>query len=550
MNDAQTASNSVLSGSRRDFVLAASVATTLGSLSGGGAPAKAAQSGSTHAAATPAATAPPPKVTVAQGEAEGRWNGNVRAFLGLPYAAAPVGALRFQAPRPPASWVGVRKVNTPGASAPQIAVTFPRLDMKAIASPGWVRGGDYLTLNVWAPATAAALPVMVWIHGGGGVMGSKDLPVSDGSGFARSGVVSVAINYRLGIEGFLPIPGAPTNLALRDILAALAWVKANIAAFGGDPGNVTIFGESGGAMCVSALVASPLANGLFQRAIIQSGHGSSAFSIPTARRVVDKVASILKVTPNIQGIGSVDAEALLAAQGKVAQPGAVDLRDETGFDPGIGLGRFNAVYGDDVLPHPPLEALRLGTGKTVDLLVCTMAEEGNFWFIPTRLQWLIPSFAAKWLLGKIMAHADEALTAYGLGKRGQHGGAVLNRTLTDLGFRWPARQFAEAHQGVHHVAEFDWRSAACDGKLGACHGLDLPFVFDTLAVASGPRGIAGPNPPQALATRIHQLWASFARNGNLPWPAFDGKTRQVFQLSQARALTETIMPIGRFAPKL
>jgi len=487
------------------------------------------------------------RVTIAQGEAQGRLHQGVRVFCGLPYAAPPVGSLRFEAPQPAATWNGIRDAGAPGPSAPQPEVTFPGLDMKAIASPGWARGDDYLTLNVWTPVGASDRPVMVWIHGGGGVIGSKDLAVADGTAFARSGVVCVAINYRLGIEGFVPIAGAPTNLALRDMLAALDWVRTNIRSFGGDPDRMTLFGESGGAMCVSALVASPLADGIFQRAIIQSGHGSSAFPISLARRVAEKLAGILKVSPDVAGFRSVHAEALIKAQTRIAQPGAVDLRDDAGFDPGIGLGRFNAVYGDDVLPYPPLEALRHGIGKSVQLLVSTTSEEANFWFIPTKLQWLIPPFAAKWLLGKSIPRAKDALKAYGLGKLGTRGGAVLNRTLTDLAFRWPARQFAATHQGLHHVAEFDWRSTACNGKLGACHGIDLPFVFDTLPVATGPKGIAGLVAPQTLATKVHGLWATFATDGSLPWPAYDRKTRQVYQLSQSTVVSEPLMPIAAFA---
>lgn len=487
-----------------------------------------------------------PRLRIAQGEIQGRRQGAVRAFLGLPYAAPPVGPLLFAAPQPPVSWTGVRRADRPTATAPQPDFSVPRLDMTAVAAAGWVRGDDYLALNVWTPDEAKALPVMVYIHGGGGAVGSKDIAVFDGGGFARSGVICVTINYRLGVQGYLPVPGAPTNLAMRDMIAALKWVKANIPSFGGDPGNVTVFGESGGAMNVSALVASPLAEGLFRRAIIQSGHGSSVYALSAARRIVDRIAAVLKVTADVEGLGSVDAETLLKAQTKVTGLGGIDMRDETGFDPGLGLGRFNVVYGDDVMPLPPLQALAAGAGRSVEVLIGATAEEANLWFIPSHLQWLLPGFAAKWMLGKIMPRATEALRAYGLGRPGQRGGTVLNRTLTDLAFRWPVRQFAQAHQGRTHVYEFEWRSPACRGKLGACHGLDLPFVFDNLAVATGPRGAAGRNPPQELATRVHRLWAGFATNGHLPWAEFDATRQHVYCLHAGQVVQAPSLPIAAF----
>ena len=193
--------------------------------------------------------------------------------------------------------------------------------------------GDYLRLNVWAPAEAVDAPVMVFVHGGGFVVGSKDAPVHDGAAFARSGAVCVAINYRLGIDGFLPVPGAPTNLGLRDILFALGWVQQNIAGFGGDPRNVTVFGESAGAMAIADLVTSPLAKGLFCRAIIQSGHGAMVRDIEVAQRLVKKLAGLLGVSPDAEGFRGVSNRAAMDAIEKIAKPGAVDLRDAAGFEP-------------------------------------------------------------------------------------------------------------------------------------------------------------------------------------------------------------------------
>ena len=189
---------------------------------------------------------------------------------------------------------------------------------------------------------------MVWIHGGAFTLGSKDAAVSDGAAFARSGVVCVAINYRMGIEGFLPIPGAPTNLGLRDQLSALAWVRDNIAAFGGDPANITVFGESAGAMAIADLITSPLAKGLFRRAIVQSGHGAMVRSLPVAAKLVRKVAKLLGVKPTLEGFRSATPEQAVAALETAQAPTTLlDLREADGRAPAFGLSKFLPVWGDD-----------------------------------------------------------------------------------------------------------------------------------------------------------------------------------------------------------
>lgn len=174
-----------------------------------------------------------------------------------------------------------------------------------------------------------------------------------------------------------------------------------------------------------------------------------------------------------------DPEQSLAALGKASTPGTINLRDSDGFDPSFGLGVVNPVIGDDVLPTHPLKALRAGAGSEVDLLIGTTAEEASFWLGPTRLH-LLPRPLARWLLGRITSNASELFNAYNDDGTDLRGGAVLSRVLTDMAFRWPARLFAEARTGSTHVYEFDWQSPAAHGRLGAAHGLDLPFVFDTL----------------------------------------------------------------------
>ena len=464
------------------------------------------------------------------GEVKGTAVDGILKFLGVPYAAPPTGKARFSLPRPVKPWSGVRDATAPGPVAPQRIRPFPALDVMPLVGQGVPQGDDHLTVNIWTPQNAAGNPVMVFIHGGGFVLGSKDAPVQDATMLARSDIVVASINYRLGVEGFLPIPGVPTNLGLRDMIAALKWVQDNITAFGGDPANVTVFGESAGAMAIANLVASPLAQGLFRRAIVQSGHGSMVRPIPVAQRLVRKMARLLKVTPDEAGFRATNPMEAASTIEKLAGPWKIDLRDDEGFEPVFGISRFIPVYGDDVLPQHPLDALRAGIGADVELLIGTNSEEMRLYFVPTGVSDKIPGLFARWLVGRSMPKAREALAAYGWDQKGRKPGHVMTEALSDLVFRWPARQFAAAHRGSTHMYEFDWRSPACDGKLGACHGIEMPFVFDTLVTVTGPRGLVGEAPPQDLADRVHRLWVRFAIDGSVPWDPFDVDTRKLRQL--------------------
>jgi para-nitrobenzyl esterase len=493
-----------------------------------------------------------PVVNTQYGPVRGRSEDGVCRFFGIPYAAAPVGDRRFRAPAPHRGWDEVRDATRLGPSAPHGVKPFPGLDVEPIIGSGWRKGDDYLNVNIWAPECAAddvLRPVMVWIHGGGFVIGSNHAAVQDGTAFARSGVVLVAINYRMGVEGFLPIPGIPTNLGLRDMLFALEWVHENIASFGGDPDNLTIFGESAGAMAIADLIASPLAQGLFRRAIVESGHGAMVREIGVAQRLVKKMAKLLGVPATEAGFRSTSFEDCVAAVEKVSLPTArIDLRDANGHEPVYGISRFIPVWGDDVLPLKPVEALRRGAGAGVDLLIGTNAEEMNLYLVPTGIRDKVGSLLATFALSRSQPAARRTLKAYGLGEKGKRPGQALTDALNDLVFRWPARVYAEAHKGRTHFYELDWGSDAFGGQLGASHGMELPFVFDTLASVTGPEGLAGMNPPQALADRVHRIWVDFATDGRLPWQEFDGETRQVFQLERGETIHEPVMPAARFIP--
>ena len=486
--------------------------------------------------------------TTASGQLKGVCSSGICKFLGIPYAQPPIGPNRFREPQPVAAWSGVRDATEAGPCAPHLISDFPQIDVAPLVGTGSLKGGEYLTLNVWTPANIEGRPVMVWIHGGGFVVGSKDAPVQDGNEFAKSGIVCVAINYRLGIDGFLPIPGIPTNLGLRDMITALKWVRDNIEAFGGDPNNVTVFGESAGAMAIADLITSPLAKGLFKRAIIQSGHGAMVRDISVAQRLVRKLAKLLKVAPTPAGFASVDAARAWKAMEKVSKPFArMDLRDTEGHEPVFGISRFIPVFGDDVLPEKPLDALKKGAGRDIEVLIGTNSAEMNLYFVPTKVREKVPGFLLKWLLKKSHPKAREALRAYGWGK-GRRAGYVFTEAMHDLVFRWPARRYAEEHQGPTHCYEFDWHSPACGGELGASHAMEVPFVFKTLRTASGPNGLVGENPPQELADRIHKLWVDFATDGTLPWREFSREERNVRLLASDVTMREPVMPAAQFLP--
>ncbi|WP_439378994.1 carboxylesterase/lipase family protein [Amycolatopsis lexingtonensis] len=448
----------------------------------------------------------------------------VALFRGVPYAAAPEGDLRFAEPVPAPPWEDVRDARRPGPTAPQRRHDVPGLDLTPLAGTGWRPGPEYLTVDVWTPQPgAAALPVLVFVHGGSFLGGTGSAAAYDGTAFARAGAVLVTVQYRLGIDGFLPLEGGSTNLGLRDQLAALRWVQENIAGFGGDPANVTLFGAASGAVSVACLLGSPLSPGLFRRAIVQSGHPDMVRDGVQARRLARVVADELKVEPSAEAFRKVSTEQLLDAQDAVLRPGgAPDLRDALGYDRGYGLSPFLPVIGDDVLPHHPAKAIRAGAGRDVDLIAGSCSEEMRLYLVPTGALEAVTDDQA--IASLAVSHPDPAgvLHAYGLGS-GAAAGQVLVDALTDLVFRDGVRDLADNHTGRTFRYEFEWGSPLLDGRLGACHGLELPFVFDALAAVPGPRGLLGENPPQELATELNGAWHSFATTGSPGWPEYAGE---------------------------
>ncbi|MFE5847271.1 carboxylesterase/lipase family protein [Streptomyces niveus] len=436
-----------------------------------------------------------------------------RRFLAVPYAAPPRGAGRFAPPRPHEPWTGVRDALAPGPSAPQPRRdAFGALDMAPYFGPGWVRGDDHLTVNVWAPRAADRSPVMVFVHGGGFVAGSTGAALYDGAAFARDGVVLVTLNYRLGVAGFLDLPGAPANRGLLDVVAALRWVRSNIAAFGGDPGNVTLFGQSAGATIVGAALATRASAGLVRRAIVQSGSGTGAFSPEQAGRVTRTAAVKLGVAPTAAAFADVPDERLVEV---VPELGGLDLRTTDRSDPLMGLSPFGLV-----LERQPAD----GPLADVDLLIGTNTEEGNLYLAP---QGRLTTSTERDVRETAAAHGDgDTFVAAHRARRPAAGhGEVRSAILGDALFGAGSRRLAEAH-GRAHVYEFGWRSPAVDGLLGSAHTVELPFVFDRLGLPSlrGRRGLLGPaEPPASLAGEMHAAWIAFARTGDPGWPPSTGE---------------------------
>ncbi|MDF3305757.1 carboxylesterase family protein [Rhodococcus sp. T2V] len=453
-------------------------------------------------------------VHVEAGRLSGDHTDGVARFLGIPYAAAPAGERRFAPPAPAERWSGTRHATGYGATAPQPQLHPTQACLAPLVGPGWVTGdGNYLNLNVWTPDPGTnGLPVMVYLHGGGFMIGSGAAPAFDGTAFAHDGVVLVTVNYRLGAEGFLALPGETTNIGLRDQIAALHWVRDNIAGFGGDPDNVTVFGESAGGTSIAFLLHSPPAAGLFRRAIVQSGHDEMARPLALTEELTKAVAARLGTSPTADAFRACSALDLLRAQGALLRTAPrPDLRDDNGFDPGHGRALFLPTTGDDVLPDP------VGVPSThargVELLIGTTLEEANLGFGADAFA----AFDAADAVAELAAtypDAEALLERHRLHDPAVTPAQALTAAYTDLMFRSPSRRTARRHPGPAYVYEFAWRSPL----HGAAHGLDVPFVFGTTQAC---RGLIGDDAPGALTRAMHRTWLDFAAHGDPGWPTYD-----------------------------
>ncbi|NUW38676.1 carboxylesterase/lipase family protein [Nonomuraea rhodomycinica] len=442
--------------------------------------------------------------TISTGRVSGIEEGGVTAFKGIPFARAPFGPLRFAAPEPAEPWDGVLEATRFGPRPPQ-----PPMFM---GMPAWdpAAGLDCLTVNVWTPDPGGSgLPVMVWIHGGAYRSGFADLPAYDGAHLAGRGVVVVTFNHRIGFEGYGHVEGAPDNRALLDQVAALRWVRENVAAFGGDPGNVTAFGQSAGAGAIACLLTMPMAEGLFRRAIAQSA--SSMFVTPAyASRVTAEVSRRL-------GGGSPREsapEALVAA--------AEDVATQVIFgDPGrwgamgyAGLA-FAPVVDGEVLPDTPWNALAAGAARDVELVVGFTRDE-------FRLFGAMAGGRPVDLAGALETLAPDGAEEVYRRMRPEASDAELYEVLmSDWMFRMPSALLADAHTGTTYAYELTWSPT---DAFRACHGLEVPLVFGNVGddMATGLTG-GSPDLPK-VSEQFVTAWTGFAATGDPGWPRHDPAT--------------------------
>ncbi|MFD8949267.1 carboxylesterase/lipase family protein [Streptomyces xanthophaeus] len=468
-----------------------------------------------------------PEVRTGQGVVKGRVEDGIAVFRGIPYAQPPFGALRFAVPEPVRPWDGVRPALEFGPPPPQ----YDRMSPQA-ADGSREQAPDCLTVNVWSPALGAiGLPVMVWFHGGAYVFGRSAEPVYDGAGLARRDVVVVSFNYRVGMEGFGLLAGSPANRGLLDQIAALRWVQENIAAFGGEPDDVTVFGESAGAGSIAALLAMPAAAGLFHQAVAQSVPGSY-FTPRLAADIAGAVAARVGAVATAEALRDGDphllvraADAVFATMPERAGQWGTVAHTETLCSP---------VVDGESLPCTPWEAVAGGAARNLALMLGHNREEYRLFM------------AKRGEFGSVTEErASAALRVFGPGGDGERAyraaypeadaEQLYETVMSDWLCRVPTLQLLEAQVaagGVAYAYELRWPAPVSAGRLGSCHGLDVPLVFGTLDAPLARQMLGETAPPEAaaLSERMQSAWARFAASGDPGWPGyrFAGRLSKVF----------------------
>jgi para-nitrobenzyl esterase len=493
------------------------------------------------------------EVTTASGTLRGLRTQDVAMFRGIPYAAPPIGPLRFKAPQPLAPWRGVRDALEYGPQSIQTSA-----DLALMGAPEVIglmfeppeqcaNSEDCLYLNVWTPASSGKRPVMVWCHSGGFFSGSGAAAHCEGSRLsARADVVVVTVNHRLGLFGFLHLAelageeyADAGNAGLLDLVAALTWIRDNIAAFGGDPENLTIFGESGGGAKVGALMSMPRARALFHRAIVQSGPWARYREANDGTQVAIEVLQRLGLDPRRpSGLAGIPAELISQVQhvtmrSLMGRPAAADgpMADQ----------HIGPVLDGRVLPYQPWSKQAVAVSAHVPLLIGSTRDEGTFFLSAdpglSTLDWDGLRARALGLLGD---KADSVLAAYREADPAASPADLMVRLITDKIVRIPSIRQAESRlkPGVAPVYMylFEYETDILGGRLRAPHGLEIPFAFDN----AGTDPYAGTDPRRFdLAARVSGLWASFARTGTPahadvpPWPAYEPEQRSTMVLNLA-----------------
>ncbi|MGK8486871.1 carboxylesterase/lipase family protein [Nocardia asiatica] len=463
-----------------------------------------------------------PEIRTVTGVVRGRWEGPVAVFRGVRYAEPPVGARRFAAPVPAQRWDGVRDARRFGPPVPQPSNTGSA--MTSVSGSTEDGSEDCLTLNVWSPGLGAAkLPVMVWIQGGTYLENNTANPHLDGATLAGAGVVVVSMNYRVGVDGFARITGAPDNRGILDQIAALHWVQDNIAAFGGDPSNVTVFGQSAGGASIAALLVMPKAAGLFRRAISQSMPGTY-FTPRLAAAISTTIAAELGVQATISDFSQLPPRALTDATTSIISkmPELVDIWGPMTFTP----TPFSPVVDGDVLPSAPWTAVGDGAARGVDLLIGHTRDEFRLY---TSRPGSDPTPARMTAAFHHLAPNADGDTLYRTAYPDATPSQRLEVLHTDWLFRMPSLHLADAaHAGGGPVwlYELTW---SFNAEQGASHCLDFLLLFGTLSPDEvRAHRAAHPNAANEIthvAQRMRTDWVNFATTGNPGWAPYDPQTR-------------------------
>ena len=472
-------------------------------------------------------------VATSNGPVRGYRDGGLQIFKGLRYAAPPLGALRFAPPRKPAPWT--QPADAVALAAPAIQVGVPpgettggrsAGDPPAPGQPG--TDEDCLFINVWTPGLAGQRPVMVWLHGGGFTMGSAGDRQYDGSALCRRGdVVVVTLNHRLGALGYLYLGGLDPGLAdsgnvgQLDIVLALQWVRDNISAFGGDPANVTLFGESGGGHKLSILLAMPAAKGLFHRAIVQSGPVVTTIDATGATALAERTLAGLGLSKaDVHKLQDIDAATLIKAASAAEQPRARQT--------------LAPVVDGRSLPVQPFSPTAPAISRDIPLIIGTNKDEGTLFLSADPVFGTMTEDQARAHFTAMLGPRGEpALQVYKQMRPHDPPTYWVTALMTDLMMRVDSIRLAERKAGQGGAPVFmyrlDWETPVLGGALRSPHGVDVPLVFDTVETK---RSILGDGPePQRLADLLSQAWINFARGGDpsqpgLSWPAYDAATRR------------------------
>jgi len=458
------------------------------------------------------------------GKIQGYKEEGLEIFKGLPFAEPPIGKLRFSPPVSKQSWDGVLNTTEYGPCSFQ-----GHSELEQYLGKLEPESEDCLSLNIWTPAAdGGKRPVMFWIHGGAFMMGGGTDPMYDGSALAlRGDIVVVTINYRLGSFGFLFSKGIPPNLGSQDQLMALKWVNENIGSFGGDPANITIFGESAGGYSVLALCTMSNAKGFFRRVIAQS---APYIDTNVSNKISKKILRKLRIKEgDIDSLREVPPEKIIDAQNQVTASEPTDVM------------ALRPLIIEDTFPKHPLKTFLNGECANIDFMIGTNLEEFKLYTAMEPFKSMIGSEVEKLLVGFMgmmgieTKKCEEIIKTYKEAREGKYSTEqieVFTAVVTDFVFRIPTIRLLEAqksHQPNTYNYLFSWPSPGLDGILGACHSLEIPFVYGTLNSPKLKEFVSGA--PKELSEKMMDAWISFAKtgnpnHGNIPnWPAYDIETR-------------------------